>query len=133
MEYKSSLRNKQTRCSLFYKLICKLIQWRNWVKTWAGALSRFLGIHIGENWEEISKAAISHFLQLILILVWNAWNETYVFIMKFTVPWSLLPETVVQFLTRQLYLIKKSLMTWRKTRKRTQPTQTTFTLPLNDR
>ena len=26
-------------------------------------------------------------------------NETHVFIMKFKVPWSLLPESVVQFLT----------------------------------
>ena len=85
------------------------IQWRSWVKTWAGALSRFLDIYIGVNWEYISMTAISHFLKLILILLWNTWNKTYVFIMKFKV-WSLLPEGVAQFLTPLYQLFTKIIM-----------------------
>ena len=74
------------------------MQWHNWVKTWAGAFWRFLGICIAVNWEKISMAAILHFLKLILIWLWNI-NETYFFIMNLQATWSLLPESVVQSLT----------------------------------
>ena len=79
----------------FHKIV--RFQWRNWVKSWTGTFSRFLSIYIGVNSEQIIAAATLHFLQMTLIWVWNI-NETYAFIMKFKVPCSLLPESIVKFL-----------------------------------
>ena len=41
--------------------------------------------------------------------VWNI-NKTYVFIMKFNIPWSLLPESVAQFLTPLYQVFTKSII-----------------------
>ena len=79
----------------FHKIVT--FQWLNWVKNWTGAFSIFLSIYIGVNSEKIIAAATLHFLQMILIWVWDI-NETYVFILKFKVPCSLLPGSVVKFL-----------------------------------
>ena len=73
------------------------LKWRNWVKIRAVAFSRLLAIYIDVNWEKNSMTAILHFLEMILIWVWNI-NEIYVFIMKFKLPSSLLPESSAQFL-----------------------------------
>ena len=69
------------------------LQWRNWVKAWAGAFSRYLATYIGVNWEKISIVTIKPFLHDTYI------NQTYIFIMKFKGPWSLVPESVTQFFT----------------------------------
>ena len=75
---------------------CYYSQWRNWVKTWAGAFSRFSDIYNDMDWEKISMAAILHLWKLILNCVWNI-NETCALIRKFL--WSLpLPESMVQLL-----------------------------------
>ena len=55
-------------------------------------LCSVLDKYIDVNWEKISVATILHFLQLILICVWNI-HKTYVFIMKFQVPYlGMFPE-----------------------------------------
>ena len=105
----------------FNRIMTVYVKLRNWFIAWAGAFSVFFTAWPEKNmdqkkprikhfsrcifghmhWRELRKISIvtiTHSLQLILIWKWNI-NETYLFIMKFIVPWSLLPESVAQFFT----------------------------------
>ena len=87
----------------------KRLRWRNWIKTWAGALLRFFGTEIGVYLEKNSITTITHFLQLILIWVRNI-NGTCVFIMKPKAQFLLLPKNMVQFFISRYHLLSKIII-----------------------
>ena len=94
-------------CKFYIYIYCKVFSEIKLWLTYFAATSGITGLKPGQvrfwaytlAWiEKKNMAAILHFLQLILIWLWNI-NEAYVFIMKCKVPCSLLLEWVVQFLT----------------------------------
>lgn len=83
------------------------IQCGNWVKTWAGAFSKFLATVNDLTLEITNTTAVVRFLQLKLVWVWNI-KKTYVFNMKLKVPWPILPEIVFHFFSSSLLVFYKN-------------------------
>ena len=86
---------RQNSNSAIFLFPDKYMRWRNWVKSWADAFTRFFGTYIGVNSKVISITTITHFLQLILVWVWNI--KKGIFNIRFKVPWPIVWESMVKF------------------------------------
>ena len=75
-----------------------LLQWGNWVKTWAGAFPRFLGIDIGKNCIKIS-------ITTMILTTFLTIDVDIGMSMKSTVQFLFLLESLVQFFTPPYHLL----------------------------
>ena len=81
-----------------------------WRRNWLSYLYHDALQCITLEWiKKINMTTAKHFFQLILIWVWNI-EETYIFILKFKVSWSLLPDSVVNFFTHLYQFFAKIII-----------------------